>query len=152
MRPIVRVRSAAPGSLPRAAAGKTEAYVRHRNDSFHDRRARRAATRPRLPGVTLVAAGWAARRDDGLDRLVSVVDIGALSAFTLLHASVVGYFVRRRGELSWWRHVLVPVAGAVVTVTVIVEASGAAQAVGAAWLAAGLLVPAGQRGRREAPR
>ncbi|MET9448837.1 APC family permease [Streptomyces cinerochromogenes] len=101
--------------------------------------------------VTLVAAGWAARRDDGLDRLVSVVDIGALSAFTLLHASVVGYFVVRRGEMSWWRHVLVPVAGAAITVAVIVEASGAAQAVGAAWLVVGLLVLVGQRGRREVP-
>ncbi len=48
--------------------------------------------------ITLVAAMWAARRDDGLDRLVSVVDIGALTAFTLPHASVVGWFaVRRRG-------------------------------------------------------
>ncbi|MFF8725194.1 APC family permease [Streptomyces sp. NPDC015171] len=98
--------------------------------------------------ITLIAAGWAARRGDGLDRLVSVVDIGALSAFTLLHASVVGYFARRRGELSWWRHVLVPVAGAVITVSVIVTASGAAQAVGTVWLALGLLVLAGQRGRR----
>ncbi|MEU2063016.1 APC family permease [Streptomyces sp. NPDC013455] len=97
--------------------------------------------------VTLLAAGWAARRDDGLDRLVSVVDIGALSAFTLLHASVVGYFVRRRERMSWWRHVVVPVAGAVITVAVIAEAAGAAQVVGAVWLVIGLGVLAGQRGR-----
>ncbi|GAA2735370.1 APC family permease [Streptomyces nogalater] len=97
--------------------------------------------------VTLVAAGWAARRDDGLDKLVSVVDIGALSAFTLLHASVVGYFLRRRRELSWWRHVLVPVVGAVITVAVIVAASGVAQVVGAVWLVIGLGVLVGQRGR-----
>ena len=37
--------------------------------------------------VTMVAAVWAARRDDGLDHLVSVVDIGALTAFVLLHAT-----------------------------------------------------------------
>ncbi|MET8561337.1 APC family permease [Streptomyces flaveolus] len=101
--------------------------------------------------ITLVAAGWAARRDDGLDKLVSVVDIGALSAFTLLHASVVGYFVVRHGRWSWWRHVLVPVAGAAITVTVVAEAAGLAQVVGAAWLATGLLVLAAQRGRRELP-
>jgi len=48
--------------------------------------------------ITLAAAVWAARRGDGMDHLVSVVDIGALTAFTLLHASVVGWFaVRRRG-------------------------------------------------------
>ncbi|MEU4928039.1 APC family permease [Streptomyces yokosukanensis] len=99
--------------------------------------------------ITLLAAGWAARRDDGLDKLVSVVDIGALTAFTLLHASVVGYFgVRRRGgRVSWWRHVLVPVVGAAITVAVIVEASGVAQVVGAVWWGIGGLVLVGQRGR-----
>ncbi|WBO64104.1 APC family permease [Streptomyces camelliae] len=101
--------------------------------------------------ITLLAAGWAARRDDGLDKLVSVVDIGALTAFTLLHASVVGCFaVRRRGDgrrPSWWRHVLAPVLGAAITVAVIVAASGVAQVVGAVWLAIGVLVLVGQRGR-----
>ncbi|ANS67663.1 amino acid permease [Streptomyces lincolnensis] len=99
--------------------------------------------------ITLVAAVWAARRDDGMDHLVSVVDIGALTAFTLLHASVVTWFaVRRRGgPVSWWRHVLVPVAGAVITIAVIVEASGAAQVVGAVWFAVGVVVLVAQRGR-----
>lgn len=99
--------------------------------------------------ITLVAAVWAARRDDGMDHLVSVVDIGALTAFTLLHASVVGWFAVRRagGPVSLWRHVLVPVVGAGITVAVIVEASGAAQAVGAVWLVIGLAVLVGQRGR-----
>ncbi|CAL9558468.1 Putrescine importer PuuP [Streptomyces sp. enrichment culture] len=102
--------------------------------------------------VTLVAAVWAARRDDGMDQLVSVVDIGALTAFTLLHASVVGWFaVRRRGgAVSWWRHVLVPVAGAAITVAVIAEASRTAQLVGAVWLAAGLVVLVVQERRRSA--
>ncbi|MGW2557707.1 APC family permease [Streptomyces sp. NPDC001514] len=98
--------------------------------------------------VTMSAAVWAARRDDGLDHLVSVVDIGALTAFTLLHASVVGWFAVRRmeGPPSWWRHVLIPVLGAVVTIAVIAEASHTAQVVGAIWLAVGLLVLVCQRG------
>ncbi|MFE1993065.1 APC family permease [Streptomyces parvulus] len=104
--------------------------------------------------ITMVAAVWAARRDDGLDHLVSVVDVGALTAFTLLHASVVGWFVvRRRGDapVNWWKHLVVPVLGAAITVAVIVEASGAAQVVGAIWLAVGLVVLAAQaRGRRAA--
>ncbi|GAA2578555.1 MULTISPECIES: APC family permease [Streptomyces] len=102
--------------------------------------------------ITMAAAVWAARRDDGLDHLVSVVDVGALTAFTLLHASVVGWFAVRRGAgaVSWWRHLLVPVLGAAITIAVIVEASGAAQVVGAIWLAVGLVVLAVQwRGRRE---
>ncbi|KJY40092.1 amino acid permease [Streptomyces sp. NRRL S-444] len=100
--------------------------------------------------ITLIAAVWAARRDDGLDQLVSVVDVGALVAFTLLHASVVGWFVVRRGAgpPNWWRHLVVPVLGAAVTVAVIVEAAWTAQVVGAVWLAVGLGVLFVQRGRR----
>ncbi|MEU8673652.1 APC family permease [Streptomyces sp. NPDC048560] len=103
--------------------------------------------------VTLVAAVWAARRDDGLDHLVSVVDIGALSAFVLLHASVVGWFAVRRmgGPPSWWRHVLVPVLGAAVLIAVIVEATTSAQVVGVCWLGIGLVVLAVQWGRRTGP-
>ncbi|MFF3861181.1 APC family permease [Streptomyces sp. NPDC002209] len=100
--------------------------------------------------ITLVAAVWAARRDDGLDQLVSVVDVGALVAFTLLHASVVGWFVVKRGAgaPNWWKHLVVPVLGAAVTVTVIAEAARTAQVVGAVWLAVGLGVLFAQRGRR----
>ncbi|MFI9099544.1 APC family permease [Streptomyces fildesensis] len=100
--------------------------------------------------VTLVAAVWAARRDDGLDRLVSVVDIGALTAFSLLHLSVVGWFAvrRREGPPSVLRHIVVPLLGLAITIAVIVEAAGSAQVVGAVWLAAGLIVLAAQLSRR----
>lgn len=83
---------------------------------------------------------------------MSVVDVGALTAFVLLHASVVGWFAVRRmeGPPSWWRHVLVPVVGAGVLIAVIVEATTSAQVVGACWLAVGLMVLAVQRGRRAA--
>ncbi|NEC92934.1 hypothetical protein G3I71_46045, partial [Streptomyces sp. SID12501] len=68
----------------------------------------------------------------------------------LLHASVVGWFVVRRagGPPNWWKHLVVPVLGALVTVAVIVEASWEAQVVGAVWLAVGLGVLVAQRGRR----
>jgi amino acid transporter len=73
--------------------------------------------------LTLGVSVWAARRPDGLDVLVSIVDVGALAAFTLLHASVVGFFaVRRKGQPSA-AHVVVPVRGALVTIGVIAEAS-----------------------------
>ncbi|WP_329497706.1 APC family permease [Kitasatospora herbaricolor] len=90
--------------------------------------------------VTLVAAVWAARRDDGLDQLTSVVDIGALTAFVLLHASVIGWYTVRHGSRDRLRHLVVPVLGIAVTVAVIVEAAHTAQWVGAVWLAAGLAV------------
>ncbi|MFJ4838670.1 APC family permease [Streptomyces sp. NPDC088746] len=102
--------------------------------------------------VTLVAAVWAARRDDGLDHLVSVVNVGALTAFVLLHASVVGWFAVRRmeGPPNWWRHIVVPVVGAGVLVAVILEATTSAQLVGLCWLGIGLVVLAVQWGRRAA--
>lgn len=100
--------------------------------------------------ITMVAAVWAARRDDGMDHLVSVVNVGALTAFVLLHASVVGWFAvqKRGGAVSWWRHLLVPLLGAAITIAVIVEAAGSAQVVGAVWLAVGLVVLFAQRARR----
>ncbi|MGR8008537.1 APC family permease [Streptomyces hypolithicus] len=103
--------------------------------------------------VTLVAAVWASRRDDGLDLLVSVVNVGALTAFVLLHASVVSWFavLHKEGPPVWWRHVLMPVLGAVVVIAVIAEASGTAQVVGAVWLAVGLAVLTAQRRRRGGP-
>ncbi|MFF7632602.1 APC family permease [Kitasatospora sp. NPDC008050] len=97
--------------------------------------------------VTLAAAGWAAGRDDGLDQLTSVVDIGALTAFALLHASVIGWYTVRNGSRDRLRHLLAPVLGIAVIVAVVWQATHTAQLVGAVWLAAGLLVLLAQRGR-----
>jgi amino acid transporter len=90
--------------------------------------------------LTLIVSVWAARRDDGLDVLVSIVDVGALAAFTLLHGSVVGYFVVQRKGMARTAHAVVPVLGAAVTIWVLVAASALAKMVGLAWLGAGFLV------------
>ncbi|MER8182862.1 APC family permease [Kitasatospora sp. NPDC094015] len=113
-----------------------------------------AAVEPRsgVPGrallttalITLVAAVWAARRDDGLDQLTSVVNVGALTAFVLLHASVIGWYVVRRRSRDLLRHLVVPVLGIAVLVAVVRSASHPAQLVGAVWLAVGLVVLAVQ--------
>ncbi|MGW7333239.1 hypothetical protein ACWGIU_32515 [Streptomyces sp. NPDC054840] len=64
-----------------------------------------------------------------------------------------GWFVvkRREGPPNWWKHLVMPVLGAAVTVAVISEASWTAQLVGAVWLAVGLAVLLVQRGRRDLP-
>lgn len=97
--------------------------------------------------LTLVVSVWAARRADGLDLLVSIVDVGALAAFTLLHASVIGHFVVQKKDTARPMHYLVPALGTLVTLWVIAEASTLAQAVGAAWTLAGIGVFAMQRRR-----
>ncbi len=87
--------------------------------------------------LTLTVAVWAARRDDGLSVLVSIVDVGALAAFTLLHASVVGYYLVQRKGVAGVAHWIVPIVGALVTIWVLLEASAMAQGVGAVWLVLG---------------
>lgn len=102
--------------------------------------------------LTLVVSVWAARRADGLEVLVGVVDVGALAAFTLLHASVVGYFGVRRRAPARAVHWVAPVLGAAVTLWVLFGASVQAKVVGGAWLAAGAMIFAGGRaGRRQRP-
>lgn len=101
-----------------------------------------------LVGTIAAAAGnvavslWAASRADGLDRVVSIVDVGALVGFVLVHASVIAWFVvrRRSGAISWALHAVVPVLGIAVLVAVLVSSAPAALAVGAAWAVLGLIV------------
>lgn len=88
--------------------------------------------------LTLVVSAWAARREDGLDVLVSIVDLGALSAFLLLHASVIGFFVVKSRERSTLAHIIVPLAGIGTTVWVVFETSTLAKVVAGVWLLAGL--------------
>ena len=77
--------------------------------------------------------------------LVSIVDVGALAAFTLLHASVVGYFVVRRKDRARRAHWIVPGLGGLVTIWVIAESGSLAKVVGLAWLVLGLLALAARR-------
>ncbi|MFJ4190126.1 APC family permease [Kitasatospora sp. NPDC089509] len=90
--------------------------------------------------VTMAAAVWAATRDDGLDQLTSVVNVGALTAFALLHASVIGWYTLRHGSRDRLRHLVVPLLGIAVIGAVVYEASTTAQLVGLVWLAVGLVV------------
>jgi len=99
--------------------------------------------------LTLVVSVWAARRSDGLDVLVSIVDVGALAAFTLLHASVLGYFAWQKRDAVRPAHYVVPILGAIVSVWVIAEARPLAHAVAAVWLAAGIAARYWPGGRQQ---
>ena len=88
--------------------------------------------------LTMVVSVWAARRTDGLDVLVSIVDVGALAVFTLLHASVLEDSAWQKRDAVRPTHYVVPILGAIVTVWVIAEARPVAHAVAAVWLAAGM--------------
>jgi amino acid transporter len=103
-----------------------------------------------VAALNSVLAIWAATRPNGLDTLVSVVDVGALTAFILLHAAVVGYFFlrRRAAQRSLGRHLLAPVIGGAILISITALASHRAQLVGLVWLLLGLLVATVQQHRR----
>lgn len=91
----------------------------------------------------VIVAVWAATRADGLDILSSTVNVGALTAFILLHLAVIGYWlIRRRASEPgrWLAHGVVPGIGAVLLVLVLISASGLALIVGAIWLVIGIVL------------
>ena len=89
--------------------------------------------------VSLVLGLYMATRDDGISLLSTLVNVGALTAFLVLHVSVVVHHVVRGGSRDWWRHVVVPVLGFAILAYVLVNAQLAAKWLGVLWLALGVL-------------
>lgn len=121
------------GSLPRALA------------TVNAERGVPAAALSVAAALTLIVAVWAALRPDGLEVIVSIVNVGALVAFAMLHASVFAYYVIRRRAAASIRHWLIPVAGMSITIWVLASTGRAAQVIGAVWSVAGLLSLAATR-------
>ncbi len=90
--------------------------------------------------VSLVAGIWFSQLDDGLTILTTLVNFGALTAFLLLHASVIGHFVVRRHSRNYLRHLVAPAIGFLIIGYVIIRAQVAAQITGITWLVTGLAV------------
>ena len=88
--------------------------------------------------VSLVLGLYMNSRDDGISLLSTLVNFGALTAFLLLHVSVVWHYVVRQKSRDWWRHLVVPVIGFAILFAVIINAKVAAQRLGFVWLAIGL--------------
>jgi amino acid transporter len=91
--------------------------------------------------VISLALGWyMTTRDDGITLLSTLVNFGALTAFLLLHVSVVVHFIVRKKSKDYWRHLAVPVLGFAILLAVIINAQVAAQTLGFIWLAIGLVL------------
>src|SRR5579872_243719 len=73
-----------------------------------------------------------------MDELVSLVNFGALSAFLLLHASVIAVFWVRGRSGRWVVHLAVPLVGIVIVLAVMSGMSPLAMSLGVFWLMAGL--------------
>jgi amino acid transporter len=90
--------------------------------------------------VSLALGIYMSQRDDGITLLSTLVNFGALSAFLLLHVSVVWHFVVRRKSWNWLLHLVVPVIGFAILAYVVYSAQVAAQRLGFVWLGIGVLL------------
>jgi amino acid transporter len=87
-----------------------------------------------------VGLSMASRDDYGLSLLTSLINFGAMTAFLVLHVSVVWHHVIRGGSRNWLLHLVVPVIGFAILAMVIWNANVAAQRLGFVWLGVGVLV------------
>ncbi len=105
-----------------------------------------------VAAVSLGMGIWMSEREDGITLLSTLVNFGALSAFLLLHLSVIRHYGMRRAgvPVNPWRHVLAPLIGAVIIGYVMVRADVAAKTVGLVWLGVGVVLLIGLQvaGRR----
>ncbi len=93
-----------------------------------------------VAAVSLVLGLYMASRDDGISLLSTLVNFGAMTAFLVLHVSVVNHFVRRQHSRDWWRHLIFPLIGFVILAYVVINANVAAQRLGFVWLGIGVVV------------
>jgi amino acid transporter len=93
-----------------------------------------------VAAVSLALGLYMASRDDyGIPLLSTLVNFGALTAFLLLHVSVVVHHLVRRRSHDYWRHLVVPVVGFAILLYVIINAKLAAQTLGLIWLGIGVV-------------
>ena len=93
-----------------------------------------------VAAISLGLGLYMASRDDGLTLLTTLINFGAMTAFLVLHVSVVWHYVIRGGSRNWLLHLVVPVVGFAILALVIWNANVAAQRLGFVWLATGVLV------------
>ncbi|MQA82412.1 MAG: amino acid permease [Streptosporangiales bacterium] len=96
-----------------------------------------------VAAASLVLGIGMSLRDDGITLLSSLVNFGAMTAFLVLHVSVVVHHVVRNGSRRWWPHLVAPVIGFGILVYVVVNARVAAQTLGFAWLGVGCVILVG---------
>ena len=93
-----------------------------------------------VAAISIALGLYMSSRDDGITLLSTLVNFGALTAFLLLHVSVVSHFIVRRKSRDYWRHLAVPVIGFLILLYVVINAQVAAQTLGFIWLAVGIVL------------
>jgi amino acid transporter len=94
-----------------------------------------------LTAVVSLALGlYMASRDDGISLLSTLVNFGALTAFLVLHVSVVSHYLVRQKSRNYWKHLVAPAIGFAILLYVVINAKVAAQTLGFIWLAIGVVL------------
>ncbi|MFI9552982.1 APC family permease [Nonomuraea endophytica] len=83
---------------------------------------------------------WMSTRPDGVDFLSSLINMGALAAFIVLHLSVIVHYTIRGRSKNVWSHLIAPLIGLSVLVFVVIHANVMAQVVGLIWFVVGGVV------------
>jgi amino acid transporter len=92
-----------------------------------------------LTAVISLALGlYMASRSDGITLLSTLVNFGALTAFLVLHVSVVSHYLVRLKSRNYWKHLVAPAIGFLILLYVVINAKVAAQTLGFIWFAIGL--------------
>ena len=86
---------------------------------------------------------WMSTKANGISLLASLINMGALIAFIVLHLSVIVHYLIRRRSKNVWSHLLVPLVGMGVLIYVVINANILAQRLGLVWLGLGVLVLGG---------
>ena len=76
---------------------------------------------------------------DRVDDLTRIVNFGALTAFLLLHLSVINYYFIRGRSGRWLAHLAFPVLGFLVIAYVLYEMDDSAKIMGGCWIAIGVV-------------
>ncbi len=102
--------------------------------------------------TVLVLGIWYFDRGSGIGLLASLINMGALIAFVVLHVCVIVHYMGKVRSKNIWSHLIVPLVGMAILIEVIINANVLAQEVGGIWLAIGVIVLAGlyAAGRRPA--
>ncbi|MFM6841829.1 MAG: APC family permease [Candidatus Planktophila sp.] len=92
------------------------------------------------------------KEDFGLTLTSTLVNFGALTAFIVLHLSVIIHHKIRNKSGDNWRHLVVPILGIILLSWVVVKANVAAQRTGIVWAALGILILVVQTARGKKPK
>jgi len=92
-----------------------------------------------VAAVSLALGLYMDSRSDGITLLSALVNFGALTAFLVLHVSVVWHYVVRNRSRAWWPHLIAPVIGFGILTFVVVNANIAAQKLAFVWFGIGVV-------------